>query len=170
MPARYDFLGRLLPTAGRPSARPPRRRQAAGHHGLRGPRIRQHLRQGRFRAVAFVCRIQWQLQQRKRAGALGRRAATASMPVHLRTLACSTAFLNRAGAPRAFEAAKRRMNPTASDAAANLKPNTTSLHRCAATNSRYTTPPLTVGGLLRSRTGGLRGPRSRRSIARHWAN
>ena len=35
------------------------------------------------------------------------------------TLACSAAFLKRAGAPRAFEAAKPRLNPTAT---ASMRP------------------------------------------------
>ena len=66
------------------------------------------------------------------------RAATASIFGHLWTLACSADLLKRAGAPCAFEAAECRMNPTA---AAFLrpptsKPNTTSLHRCAAARAR----------------------------------
>ena len=95
------------------------------------------------RAFAFVCRIQWQLQQRKRIGS-HRRAGP--LPASLWKLACSAAFLKRAGAPRAFEAAKRRMNPTASASMRppNSKHNTTSLHRWATTNSG--TPPAAYGG------------------------
>ena len=68
-------------------------------HRLRGPGIRQHPRQGRFRAVAFVCRIQWQF------GRAGPPPPT-SLSVCGRW-PVAPAFLKRAGAPRAFEAAKR---------------------------------------------------------------
>ena len=71
------------------------------------------------------------------------------------------------GAPRAFEVAKRRMNPTASAPMRppTSKPNTTSLR--SGDQLRVHFPPLTSGGLLRGKTRGLRGPGSRRSIVRH---